>query len=551
MITNTKNLSAHSRFLSVLLLLSLAACSNVATPKPTAIPTTAIPPTIAPTDPPSPTVAPTPTAPLATPTAAAENKLENFGAAKFDKPIEINNAWMPLNPGTRYVYEGSTTADDGTLVPHRIEIHVTDLAKVIGGVPSLATWDLDFSNNVLAEAELAFFAQDNAGNVWRMGEYPEVYEEGKMVEAPSWIHGFQNAQAGIMMPANPQPGTPSYSQGWGPAVNWTDRGQVDQIGQKTCVPLKCFEDVLIVAETSQSEPGAQQLKYWAKNIGNVRVGWRGDGEKTKEVLELTKMEQLDEQAMTKVRAEARNLEQSAYQNSPQVYANTPPLVPAAEAKASIPAASQHAEATTQQTGGIVSADLLAIEAQVEDIMDVLPSDDWATVNENLTKVEETWASYQKQAEKDGAPQALLDGFKNNLTQLKTAATDKKADATMQLANDLSADIVDLYDVYHPGVPTDLGRLDVLERQVIIDISGADFARATATLAKINSVWERVKPTMLALKVELGKTSADQYDKSLVVQDTALKAQDAKGLRTEALNALEIIDALDRAAASAS
>lgn len=263
----------------------------------------------------------------ATEGATAIPQLESFDASKFTNSININNPWMPLVPGTRYVYEGSTVRDDGVLVPHRIEIHVTDLVKVIGGVRALATWDLDYSEDVLAEAELAFYAQDADGNVWRMGEYPEVYEEGKLVEAPSWIHGYQDAQAGIMMKAEPKTDTPSYSQGWGPAVNWTDRGQVDSAGQSTCVLVDCYNDVLVIAETSQSEPDAQQLKYYARGVGNVRVGYRGAGEKSKETLELTRFDELDADELAAVRAKALALEKSAYENSKDVYANTLPLEP--------------------------------------------------------------------------------------------------------------------------------------------------------------------------------------------------------------------------------
>ena len=194
-------------------------------------------------------------------TAGPEIKLENFDAKNFGNSAQITNQWMPLKPGTRYTYEGTTIEDDGTAVPHRVVINVTDLTKVIGGVPTVVTWDLDYSDSELVEAELAFFAQDNEGTVWRMGEYPEAYEDGDLIEAPTWIHGLADARAGIMMKAQPQLGTPSYAEGWGPAVDWTDRGQVDQMGQKTCVPKDCYEDVLVVAETSQSEPDAQQLKY--------------------------------------------------------------------------------------------------------------------------------------------------------------------------------------------------------------------------------------------------------------------------------------------------
>ncbi len=195
-----------------------------------------------------------------------QQSLESFDAGRFVRSHQIDNQWMPLKPGMRFVYEGTTIEDDGTAVPHRVVINVTDLTKMIGGVRTVVTWDLDYSDGELVEAEIAFFAQDSNGTVWRMGEYPEEYDDGKFVAAPAWLHGLEGASAGIMMHAKPQVGTPSYAEGWAPAVNWTDRGQVDQVAQKTCVPAACYEDVIVIAETSAGEVGAQQLKYYARGV---------------------------------------------------------------------------------------------------------------------------------------------------------------------------------------------------------------------------------------------------------------------------------------------
>jgi len=63
-------------------------------------------------------------------------------------------------------------------------------------------------------------------------------------------------------------------------------------------------------------------------VGNVRVGWRGAGEKTKETLELTRLERLDDGALAAVRAKALEMEKNAYQRSASVYAHTPPAEPA-------------------------------------------------------------------------------------------------------------------------------------------------------------------------------------------------------------------------------
>jgi len=258
------------------------------------------------------------------PSTPSDPVFEKFDPNNFDNSTNIDNKWFPLKPGTQLVFEGNTTTDAGEQVSHRVIITVTDLTKVIGGVRSVVTWDLDYSADQLVEAELAFFAQDNDGNIWRMGEYPEEYVDGKFDVAPTWLHGLDDALAGIAMQADPQLNTPDYPQGWGPAVDWTDRGKVDQMGQQTCVPFNCFEDVLVIAETSATEQGAFQLKYFAPELGNIRVDWRGT-DQTQETLELVEYNQLSSEEMDEVRAEAFEMEKHAYEVSPDVYGQTPPL----------------------------------------------------------------------------------------------------------------------------------------------------------------------------------------------------------------------------------
>ena len=253
----------------------------------------------------------------------SEKEWEDFDSSNFDdNSSDIDNQWMPLKPGTRFVYEG-TTVEDEISVPHRVVINITDLTKVIDGVRSRITWDLDYSNGELVEAELAFFAQDKEGNIWRTGEYPEEYEGGEVVDAPCWISGINGSVAGISMKANPEVGSSSYSQGWGPSVEFTDRGKVDSMGAETKVPAGNYKDVLVIAEYTKDEPTAYQLKYFALGVGNVRVGWRGE-DATQETLELVKFRKLTPEEKGKVRRAALRLEKRAYQNSDDVYAKTQP-----------------------------------------------------------------------------------------------------------------------------------------------------------------------------------------------------------------------------------
>jgi hypothetical protein len=256
----------------------------------------------------------------------------------------------------QFTYRGRTI-EGRESVGHRLVSTVTNLTKVIDGVRTVVVWDRDFSAGKLVEAEIAFFAQDDAGNVWELGEHPEAYEDGKIVESPTWIQGIDRAQAGISMKASPRPGMPSYSLGLGPAVGFTDRARVLEVGDRTCIPSRCFSRVLLVDEFNPDQPGKHQLKYYAPGVGNVRVGWSGANEDSKETLVLVALGRLGGRAMAKARAEALKLEASAYRTSKSIYGRTAPAEPAAvksgslgwaklAARASPQGGSRHSFATT-------------------------------------------------------------------------------------------------------------------------------------------------------------------------------------------------------------
>jgi hypothetical protein len=213
-------------------------------------------------------------------------------------------------------------------VKRRVVSTVTDLSKWIDGVRTLVIWERDYTAGKLGESEIAFFAQDKAGNVWLLGEYPEEYENGKFADAPTWISGQKGAHAGIAMLANPKVGTPDYAQGFAPPpVEFVDRARVYKKGQKTCVPVKCYNNVLVIEEFEKGVPGVFHLKYYAPKVGLVKVGWRGANEVEKETLELVKRQQLSSKELANARKTALKLDNRAYKRSSEVYGKTPPAKP--------------------------------------------------------------------------------------------------------------------------------------------------------------------------------------------------------------------------------
>jgi hypothetical protein len=252
---------------------------------------------------------------------------EDFERARFDNPTDIDNKWLPLKPGTQFVYEGSTfLLEEKVREEHRVVFTVTDLTKVIDGVRTLVVWDRDYSGGELVETELAFHAQDNDGNVWHLGQYPEEYEDGKFDKAPGWIVGQKGAHAGISMKAEPRLGAPSYAQGYAPPpLNWDDRARVYKVGQNVCVPVDCYENVLVTEEFEPSIPGVYQLKYYASGVGNIRVGWRGKKQDERETLKLVAVKHLSPEARAKVRKAAMELDRRAYERNSEVYRDTQPV----------------------------------------------------------------------------------------------------------------------------------------------------------------------------------------------------------------------------------
>jgi hypothetical protein len=245
-----------------------------------------------------------------------------FYRGNFSNPSVIDSRWLPLIPGTQLILDGEANRT-GQLLPHRVIFTVTDLTKVIDGIPTRVVWDRDYNAGQIQEAELAFFAQDDDGNVWSMGEYPEEYENGEFLAAPSvWIAGLGTAQAGISAPGSTQLGY-RFLQGWVPDVDFLDCGTVFSTGGRTCVPLNCYENVMVTDEFSPlAQAEGHQRKYYAPGVGIVRVGAVDDPEG--ETLVLTNVLQLDARGLEEARLEALRLEARAYEIN-EVYRQTAPM----------------------------------------------------------------------------------------------------------------------------------------------------------------------------------------------------------------------------------
>ena len=114
---------------------------------------------------------------------------------------EIDNPWWPMRPGSRWVYR--ETAPDGTV--QRVVVRVLSKTKrIANGVTARVVRDVVTEDGKPVEITDDWYAQDDCGNVWYLGEATSEYENGKRVSTQgSFEAGVDGAQAGVIMPVRP------------------------------------------------------------------------------------------------------------------------------------------------------------------------------------------------------------------------------------------------------------------------------------------------------------------------------------------------------------
>jgi hypothetical protein len=176
----------------------------------------------------------------------------------------IDNPYFPLPVGRTLVYRGT---EDGV---HEIDrLHVTDRTRVIQGVTARVVHDVVWSSGHRQEITNDWYAQDDQGNVWYLGEDTRVLlGNGKVDRSGSWTWGVDGAQPGLIMEANPQP-PDAYRQeclsGEAEDMAWT----IERGGSIT-VPEGTVHRILRSLEFTRLEPNVISEKIYAPGLGIVR-----------------------------------------------------------------------------------------------------------------------------------------------------------------------------------------------------------------------------------------------------------------------------------------
>ncbi len=201
-----------------------------------------------------------------------------FNAANFSDPLTIDNGYFPLVSGT--IYTSKSTIAEGC------EEDVTAITydtRTIDGVTARVVHDQVFDGETctsdpgaLTEDTSDYYAQDNAGNVWYMGEDTFTCEgAGNCTPGEGgWIAGINGAQPGVIMLAHPKSGA-SYKQEFSAGVA-QDQALVTATGitakmSRDDAYQSSYSNCIVTKEWTVLEPGAIEFKTYCPGVGVVQT----------------------------------------------------------------------------------------------------------------------------------------------------------------------------------------------------------------------------------------------------------------------------------------
>jgi hypothetical protein len=243
-----------------------------------------------------------------------------FDKADFVDPTLDTNPYHPLKPGLQWVRGGSTLVGQRE-VPHEIITTMTDVIRVIDGVPTVAMLDESTDSGEVAQVGMDYLALDKDGNVWILGGYTEEFEGGEYTNTENaWLGTADGQSVGVLAPAEVTMDTPRWCIGAAPDED-ANVGEPVEVGVRECVAFGCYDDVRIVQEGEIDAPDNEN-KYYAPGVGvisNVPL----DASLHKDKFELLNFLELSGDGLAEASQTVLDLEAHARETAPKVYGEAP------------------------------------------------------------------------------------------------------------------------------------------------------------------------------------------------------------------------------------
>lgn len=244
-----------------------------------------------------------------------------FDPANFVDPTTSTNEYHPLHPGTQYIRAG-TTEVGSRKVPHQVISTVTDVMRIIDGVPVVAVLDQSTDSGEIAQVGFDYFALDKDGNVWILGGYTENFEGGEFTDVETaWLGTANGGEPGILMPGIVTMDTPRWFIGSSGPDEDPSVAEPVAVGISITVAFGDFQNVIAIREGGINAID-NEIKYYAPGIGVIL-----NDPKLKSLhqdsFELVNLVELTLEGLAEASQVVLDLEEHAREVAPDVYGSVP------------------------------------------------------------------------------------------------------------------------------------------------------------------------------------------------------------------------------------
>jgi hypothetical protein len=129
-----------------------------------------------------------------------EGTSRGIRSGKFGRSPPRYKSISPVEAGSAVV-RGGTTEVGSRVVPLEIITTMTDVIRIIDGVPAIAMLDESTDSGEVAQVGFDYLALDKDGNVWILGGYTEDFQGGEYTNLDNaWLGPGRGAEVGILVP---------------------------------------------------------------------------------------------------------------------------------------------------------------------------------------------------------------------------------------------------------------------------------------------------------------------------------------------------------------
>ncbi|HEY3269036.1 MAG TPA: hypothetical protein VGM37_19160 [Armatimonadota bacterium] len=185
-------------------------------------------------------------------------------APAFTHPRAITNQYLPLGTLKQDILESRT----GERVQRTVMPGARTFTVYGKAVKALIVEDRESVKGQTTEVTLDYFAQDDAGAVYYLGEDVDQYRNGKVVgHEGAWLLGRDTDRPGVLMPAHPTVGSRFKSEDV-PKVT-TENDEVVSTTATAKVNGRLYRNCLRIKETTAD---GVEYKLYAPGVGVIQEG---------------------------------------------------------------------------------------------------------------------------------------------------------------------------------------------------------------------------------------------------------------------------------------